>query len=431
MELLRTDGMGGGMHWRGRTAATWLALFASLAACGRKQDATAGVAVPADGSPGAAQAALASAAIVVPFSTTREAYAEPDPIPGTLPRSVVTVSADAVRCGGRTVAAVRTAVDGRRTLEEAARTGGDEGSLLPDLRACLVAQRLDRDETERRTGHVFLDKKWLLVQADRATPMRILEDVLYTASEADRDRLQLQLRPWVAGAEGRPDTGSLGTVTLLPAGSADWPGAGHPSTVRLRLAARVSADAVTLHVARELAADLLPDDPTVGLKGSIRIAHQRMTVQDVEKEAQGCRPPSAPPAFDDCAYWTYLESYLRECAGESQGPAEVPDLKTFNLQLRAIAERAALAFGDRITDGHVITLQVQDEVPYCQVVALLDFARFVSFSFDWTTDEPFANAVTESMHKGVNDPMLEPPTWNEAMARQLLFPIVRFLRWSE
>jgi hypothetical protein len=57
----------------------------------------------------------------------------------------------------------------------------------------------------------------------------------------------------------------------------------------------------------------------------------------------------------------------------------------------------------------------------------MDFSRLRSFDYDWTTDEEFKAGVDEAVKKGVQDPFLDPKTWNDAMVRELLFPVVGFV----
>ena len=138
--------------------------------------------------------------------------------------------------------------------------------------------------------------------------------------------------------------------------------------------------------------------------------------------------PSPPEAkFDDCKFWGYMANFTQICFQNPQGQIKVPDLKAFNLALRRIKELAVQTYENQLDDIDMINIKSEDDIPYCVLIGLMDFARMRDFDYDWTMDKDFNDRVTEMLSKGITDPFLEPKQWNDAMRKQLLFPIIGFV----
>jgi hypothetical protein len=106
---------------------------------------------------------------------------------------------------------------------------------------------------------------------------------------------------------------------------------------------------------------------------------------------------------------------------------KVPDLRQLSKSLVTIKDRVLQAYGDRLDDKDQLNIKSEDDIPYCQLVGIMDFARMRSFEYDWLKDEAFSQAVNEAVAKGVQDPFLDPKTWNDAMKKELLFPVIGFV----
>ncbi len=196
---------------------------------------------------------------------------------------------------------------------------------------------------------------------------------------------------------------------------------------KLRLVAILTKGSITLMASREIAAVVMPEDPTTGTKGRAEIPHQSLRISDIEKNMQTACPSPPDAKFDDCAYWGYMHKFVEICYSNAQGQVRVPDLKQFNMILRRIKEQAKQNFEDALDDVDQINIKSEDDIPYCQMIGLMDFGRFNEFAFDWSADKEFNNRVEELIRKGVTDPFLDPKQWNEAMRKALLFPIVGFV----
>lgn len=196
---------------------------------------------------------------------------------------------------------------------------------------------------------------------------------------------------------------------------------------KLRLVAIVTKGSLTLMAGRDVSNEVMPEDVATGTKGRIDLPHRALSIADIQKERQSCQPPADPKAFNDCAYWAYMEKFVKICYENPQGQVKVPDLKAFNINLGQIKDRAVQMFSDRLDDKDQINIKSEDDIPYCQLIGIMDFSRLRSFDFDWTMDEEFKGGVDEAVKKGVQDPFLDPKTWNEAMSRELLFPVVGFV----
>jgi hypothetical protein len=196
---------------------------------------------------------------------------------------------------------------------------------------------------------------------------------------------------------------------------------------KLRLVAVLTKGSITLMAGRDVSAEVMPEDVATGTKGRIDIPHRSLTLDDIRKEQQSCQPPADPREFNDCAYWGYMASFVSICWQNPAGAVKVPDLRSVNKNLRSIKDRVASAFGDRLDDKDQLNIKSEDDIPYCQLVGIMDFARMRSFDFNWVKDETFMQGVTEAIAKGVTDPFLDPKSWTEAMEKELLFPIVGFV----
>ena len=196
---------------------------------------------------------------------------------------------------------------------------------------------------------------------------------------------------------------------------------------KLRLVAVLTKGSITLMVSRDVSEDVMPADAATGTKGRVDIPHRAMTLADIQKEKQSCQPSANPKDFNDCAYYTYLEKFVLICYRNPQGVVKVPDLKQLSKSLGTIKDRALQAYGDRLDDKDQLNIKSEDDIPYCQLVGIMDFARLRAFEYDWQKDEAFAQGVNEAISKGVQDPFLDPKTWNEAMKKELLFPVIGFV----
>jgi len=196
---------------------------------------------------------------------------------------------------------------------------------------------------------------------------------------------------------------------------------------KLRLVAVLSHGSITLLADRAVAPDVMPEDAATGTKGRVTIPHRTLSLEDVRTARASCRPAADAADFDDCPYWTYLGRFMDICYDRPQGAVKVPDLKALNLALRAIKDRVGARFPRELDDQHQLSFKSEDGVPYCQLIGLMDFSRLRRFEFDWSRDVDFRAGVDEALSSGVVDPLLEPDSWNEAMRRELLFPIVSFV----
>ena len=196
---------------------------------------------------------------------------------------------------------------------------------------------------------------------------------------------------------------------------------------KLRLVAVLTKGSITLMAGRDVSQDVMPEDAATGTKGRIDIPHRAMTLQDIVKEKQSCQPPADPKDFNDCSYYSYLEKFVLICWKNPSGVVKVPDLKLLSISLQTVKDRVLQAFGDRLDDKDQINIKSEDDIPYCQLVGIMDFTRLRAFDYNWTEDENFMTGVKEAIAKGVTDPFLDPKTWNDAMKKELLFPIVGFV----
>jgi hypothetical protein len=195
----------------------------------------------------------------------------------------------------------------------------------------------------------------------------------------------------------------------------------------LRLVAVVLRDGrITLMASREFAAEVIPAAAGTEWTGRIDLPNLRMSSAEVPavREAACSVDDEDGLDFDACAYWTYVEQLLGVAGGEADSPVPIPDLPALGEALRGIEDRALAAFGDRVVDAHAIAIKAEDDVPFWMLAAIMDFARFRAFSYDWRSDEPFASEVARLRSRGVSDPLWDPVSWNDAMRSDLLFPIV-------
>lgn len=227
---------------------------------------------------------------------------------------------------------------------------------------------------------------------------------------------------------------TFGQITILR-GSGDSAGKGQKSDdKKLRLVAVVSLSSITLMAGREVASIVMPDDPSGGgtQKGRVDIPHITITVAEAQAKKQGCKPPNDPKNdFDECVYWSYVLNFLNICYQAPQGAVRMPDLMTLNMHLREIKKKAMEdpSLGrERLDDIDQLNVKAEDDVPYCQIVGLMDLSRFRVNSFNWSLDEnaEFRDHMADLIASKVNDPFLDPTKWNDAMKRELLFPIIGF-----
>jgi hypothetical protein len=221
---------------------------------------------------------------------------------------------------------------------------------------------------------------------------------------------------------------TFGQITVLR-GSEGGSARGRQSeeVKKLRLVAVLTKGSITLMAARDVSEDVMPADPSTGTKGRIDIPHKAMTMADIQKEKQSCQPSANPKDFNDCAYYQYLERFVLICYRNPQGVVKVPDLRQLSKSLVIIKDRVLQAYGDRLDDKDQLNIKSEDDIPYCQLVGIMDFARMRSFEYDWLKDESFSQGVNEAIAKGVQDPFLDPKTWNDAMKKELLFPVIGFV----
>ena len=218
---------------------------------------------------------------------------------------------------------------------------------------------------------------------------------------------------------------TFGQITVTRGSSG--PGGGGPTDeeTKLRLVAVLTSNSITLMADRRISADVLPEDSATGTKGRVDIPHLRVGLEEIRRHAREC-VPEAGSDFDECAYWRYQEKFVGLCHGEGS-TARVPDLRAFHLALRDVKDRVLARLAEGPQDRDQLNVKSEDGVPYCEVVALMDFARLRRFDFDWRQDEEFAAGVREGLERGAQDPLLDPTLWNDAMRRELLFPIVAFV----
>ena len=195
---------------------------------------------------------------------------------------------------------------------------------------------------------------------------------------------------------------------------------------KLRLVAVLDRGAITLMADRAAVAKVFPESTDGTTGGRIDLRRRPTTLEAIGRERAACTPPADPAAFDDCAYWHYVERFARICYENPAGTVQLPDLKAFHEALVGIRDRVESQLGG-VDDGWVINVKTADDVPYCEVVALMDFARLRRFDYDWTADEEFQAGVDEALRHGVPDPLQTPDAWSDAMERQLLFPVVQIV----
>lgn len=219
---------------------------------------------------------------------------------------------------------------------------------------------------------------------------------------------------------------AYGQITVTRGGTSQRGSAGGEQPKKLRLVAVLDRGAITLLADRAASSRVFPE---AGGKpvGRIDIPRRATTLEAIGRERAACTPPAAPGGFDDCAYWQYVERFVRICYEDPGGVVPLPDLKRFHEELAGIRDRVETQLGDEVDDGRVLHVKTADDVPYCEVVALMDFARLRRFDLDWSADEQFQAGVDEALRHGVVDPLQAPSAWNEVMERELLFPIVQFV----
>ena len=150
-------------------------------------------------------------------------------------------------------------------------------------------------------------------------------------------------------------------------------------------------------------------------------------LDEIRGEASSCQPPADPREFNECGYWGYMEKFVSICWQNPGGQVKVPDLKGLNINLRNIKDRVLQSFGKQLDDKDQINIKSEDDIPYCQLVGIMDFSRLRSFDYDWKGDEAFYDGVQEAIANGVTDPFLDPKSWNDQMEKELLFPVVGFV----
>jgi hypothetical protein len=220
---------------------------------------------------------------------------------------------------------------------------------------------------------------------------------------------------------------AFGQITVMR-GSSHTPAPGPTEkTERLRLVAVLTRGSITLLADRAVAAAVMPEEASTGTKGRVDVPHRTLTLEEIRTARGTCQPAVDAGQFDDCAYWKYVERFVSICYQDPPGAVKVPDFKAFNLALRGIKDRVLAQFPGKLDDADQINVKGEDDIPYCQVVAMMDFARLRSFDYDWTVDPEFREGVDEALARGINDPFLHPKSWNDAMRRELLFPVVGFV----
>ena len=196
---------------------------------------------------------------------------------------------------------------------------------------------------------------------------------------------------------------------------------------KLRLVAILTKGSITLMAGRDVAQEVMPEDAATGTTGRVDLPHKAVSLDDIRGEFSTCQPPADPREFNECAYWGYLEKFVSICWKNPAGQVKIPDLKGLNINLRNIKDRVASAFGKQLDDKDQINIKSEDDIPYCQLVGIMDFSRFRSFDFDWQKDPTFLEGVQEAIEGGATDPFLDPKSWNEQMEKELLFPVVGFV----
>jgi hypothetical protein len=147
------------------------------------------------------------------------------------------------------------------------------------------------------------------------------------------------------------------------------------------------------------------------------------TIEAERLRAESC-PSPAGAEFDDCAYWTYMEEVFTPfCTGVG---SRVPDFRTFHLSLRALRERLD-AVAEVPADAWRIAFKAEDDVPLCQVVGLIDFARFRDFDFDWASDAAVGPLWEALLAAPPADPFPAGEPHRDALVAEALFPIATFV----
>ncbi|MBI5488618.1 MAG: hypothetical protein HY905_14890 [Deltaproteobacteria bacterium] len=219
---------------------------------------------------------------------------------------------------------------------------------------------------------------------------------------------------------------TFGEITVTRGGRGTGDNGTTDQEAKLRLVAVLTQGSITLMADRRVSADVMPEETATGTKGRVDIPHLGLTMEEIRQHSRECTP-AADADFDECSYWRYLEKFVGVCHRDPAGAVKVPDLRAFNLALRGIKDRVQALFPDGMDDRDQLSVKSEDGVPYCGVVALMDFARLRRFELDWRTDEAFAAGVRDALEHGAVDPLLDPARWNDAMRRELLFPIVSFV----
>ncbi|MBI5502590.1 MAG: hypothetical protein HY907_20260 [Deltaproteobacteria bacterium] len=341
----------------------------------------------------------------------------------------IEVQSDAIYCNQQRVALLKDE-NGIRTVDELAKAGGRSSYIIEDLKLQLEGYRTQLDEIARRTGRHFLTARSALVVADAATPVRILKEILYTSREAGYDRFQLAVRRAAAAQDhsAARACGDFAAITFFRGDERRAAGGGAAEElVDLRLVLILTEGSMTLMTARDVSAAVMPEDPATGTKGRIDIPHVALSAADVERDRLAACPSPPDADFDDCAYWTYMAEVLSSCFGGPAAQVKVPDLRTLNLALRGIAERADAAYPDDLADRWQLNIKAEDDIPLCPLVGILDAARFRNPTFDWTADPAFQARYDQLLAQDVLDPLLDPSSFAPDLRSSLLFPVIGFV----
>lgn len=391
----------------------------------------------------------------------------------------VEVQEDAIYCNGARSALLREE-NGVRVVDERAKLGGKAGYLIEQLRAQLSAYRAQRREAALVSGTSTSDVGSAVLIADRATPVRVLKEVLYTAREAGCERLQLAVKRTPVGrdpaelpfcdrfaavsfsrgsaagaaalapAEGGAVTGpqlqeltaqiesTLSLESILgrapgsegPSGGESGAAPAAPSAraleeaVSLGLVVILTKGAMTVMVGRDVTADVLPEDPATGTRGRADIPHLRLSADEVAQQRTAACSPPAGEGGAACVYLTYLASVFDSCFEGAAGPVKVPDLLRLNVVLGELAGRIDAAYPGGLADRWQIKVKSEDDIPVCQLVGVLDVVRFRDLGFDWTADAAFRSRCDELRSQGVQDPLSEPVSFDPALRSAFLFPAI-------
>lgn len=342
--------------------------------------------------------------------------------------AMVEVQEDTIYCNGTRSALLRER-NGVRVVDEQAKAGGQASLLIDALQAQLVNHRRQLREAVSATGEPAPGGDTAVLLVDRETPTRILQEVLYTAREAGNEWIQLAVKRTAVGADPAvlPLCDRFAALSFARTAAGSAGARAREAAVTLGLAVMLTKGSMTLLAGRDVADSVLPEDPVTGTAGRVDIPHLRLSADDVARHRTTACSSAAGPGGSDCVYWTYMTAMFDSCFGDSAGEVKVPDLLQLHAALTELAGRVEAAYPQGLPDRWQLKFKAEDDIPVCQLVGILDVARFRDLGFDWTADAAFRARYDELLGEGVRAPLLDPGSFGPELRSAFLFPAVVLL----